>query len=253
MSRDSQHIDGILDDYRKQVLRWNDQINLISRQDTTDRLEGLIRQCRDGWDHLAVSGVSGLTGASRLWYFDLGSGAGLPGFVWHVQMVAAGLPVQTLLVEPREKRAWFLERVAHLVDQAPPHVLTARWGENGKDDLYDVIPKSLPSHIVISLKALHLPDSAVLEGLAPFLESAENHAIDVDPEITLLIARFYPPDQEWSEDLAGELDIPPPGHLRSVPPRLFRSEGGRILQPATIPAIPPGASLVLSEYRIQIP
>ncbi len=248
MSRGSQHIDGILDQYRKQVLRWNDQINLISRQDTADRLEGLIHQCRDGWDRLVASGVSGLVGASRLWYFDLGSGAGLPGLVWHIQMTAAGLPVRAWLVEPREKRAWFLERVARLVDSAPLHVLANRWGEIEKGALSDIISEPPPSHIVISLKALRLPDSAVLEGLAPFLESAENHPIRGDLATALLIARFYPPDQEWSEDLADELDIPPSGHLRSAPPYLFKSKGGSVLRPITTQ----GASLVLSEYRIQI-
>ena len=248
MSKSGQHIEEILDDYRKQILRWNDQINLISRQDTADRLEGLIRQCRDGWDRLAASGVCGLMEASRIWYFDLGSGAGLPGFVWHIQMAAAGLPARTLLVEPREKRAWFLERVAHLVDTAPLHVSANRWGDIGKDCFSGVISEPLPSHIVISLKALRLPDSAVLEGLVPFLELAESHAIDRGPETSLLIARFCPPDQEWSEDLADGLEIPPAGRLRNAPSRLFRSEGGRVLQPTTLP----GASLVLSEYRIQI-
>jgi hypothetical protein len=248
MRGSGKNIDGILDDYRKQVLRWNDQINLVSRQDTAGRLEGLIHQCRDGWDHLATDGVSNLTGASRLWYFDLGSGAGLPGFVWHVQMAAAGLSVRTLLVEPREKRAWFLERMAHLVGPESLHVLTSRWGEIGKGDLADTIPEPPPSHVLISLKALHLPDSAVLEGLTPFLGAAGSPATPAETEIALLIARFYPPDQEWSEELAGELDIPPAGQLRSTSSGLFKSEGGRVLSPATLP----GAGLVLSGYRIQI-
>ncbi len=249
MSGVGKNIDGILDDYRKQVLRWNHQINLISRQDSTGRLEGLIHQCRDCWSRLAASGVSDLTEASRLWYFDLGSGAGLPGIVWHLQMAAAGLSVRTLLVEPREKRAWFLRRVAHLVDPESLYVAANRWGEIGKYDFADAIHKPSPSHVLISLKALRLPDSEVLAGLAPFLGIAESAETGAAAETALLIARFYPPDQQWSEDLAGELDIPPAGRLRGTPSRLFKSEGGRVLQPAT----PSGASLVLSGYRIQIP
>jgi hypothetical protein len=248
MSRRSQHIDGILDDYRNLILRWNNQINLISRQDAADRLDGLIHQCRNGWDRLSASGSCGLMEASRLWYFDLGSGAGLPGFVWHNQMVAAGLPARTLLVEPRQKRAWFLERAAHLVSPGQLQVLANRWGEIGKDDLSGIVSEPPPSHIVISLKALRLPDSSVLEGLVPFLELAESCAIGEGLEITLLIVRFYPPDQEWSEDLAGVLDIPPSRCPRSVLSRLFRGAGGRILKPTDRT----GASLVLSEYRIQI-
>ena len=248
MSRDRKDIEGTLDDFRKQVLRWNDQINLVSRQNTPKRLDGLVRQCRAGWDRLSAPDVSDLATATRLWYFDLGSGAGLPGIVWHVQMAAAGHSVRTILVEPRDKRAWFLERMTHLVGSDSLHVLANRWGETGKDDLESAIPEPPPSHVLISLKALYLPDTAVLEGLAPFLEVAKRPRTAAEGDTVILIARFYPPDQKWSEDLTGALDILPEGRQCSPSSCIFRSEGGRVLPLATLP----GASLVLSRYRTQV-
>lgn len=248
MSGDQNKIDRILGDYRKQVLRWNDQINLVSRKDTRNRLDGLIQQCRSSWNRLVDAGIFDLAGSTRVWYFDLGSGAGLPGIVWHVQMAAADLPVRTLLVEPREKRAWFLERVAHQVGGQLPQVAANRWGDAGIEDLDEEFPESPPSHILISLKALHLSDSAVLEGLTPYLKALEGSTAAPGDEISLLIARFYPPDQVWDEDLAGELEILPQGREHTAAAHRFQSEGGSVLQPATLP----GASLVLSRYKIQI-
>jgi len=248
VSGNGMNIDKTLDEYRKQVLRWNDQINLVSRKGTGNMLDGLIQQCRDSWDRLIDPRVSDLAGSTRIWYFDLGSGAGLPGIVWHVQMAAADLSVRTLLVEPREKRAWFLERVAHQVAGESPHVAASRWENMEVDDLKSEFHESPPSHILISLKALHLPDSVVLKGLEPYLEAPEGFNSAPEDEITLLIARFYPPDQEWSEDLASELDILPSGRERGATSCRFQSEGGGILQPATLP----GASLVLSRYKIQV-
>jgi len=247
MSGDPKNIDRSLGEYRKQVLRWNDQINLVSRKDTANILDGLIRQCRNSWDQLADPEISDLGEAARIWYFDLGSGAGLPGIVWHVQMAAADLSVRILLVEPREKRAWFLERVAHQVGGESPLVAANRWGDAGTTDRAEEFSEGAPSHILISLKALHLPDSDVLEGLTPYLDSAKIPIMTQGGEISLIIARFYPPDQIWSEELAGELDIPPKDQARTAATHHFISEGSRVLPPATLP----GASLVLSRYKIQ--
>jgi len=230
----------ILEGYRKLILRWNPQINLISRQNPANLLGTLIGQCREAWDLLVTEDTSGLGDASGLWYFDLGSGSGLPGVVWHNQMVGAGLPVRTLLVEPREKRAWFLERVSHLAGPEPILVAAGRWGELRGDILAAAIPEALPSHILISLKALRLADSAVLAGLAPFLERESEH------DIALSVARFYPSDQEWTPELAKDLEIPTAGLELRAGSRLLLARGGRVLSPRT----PREASLVISEYLI---
>ena len=103
-------------------------------------------------------------------------------------------------------------------------------------------PEPLPSHILISLKALRLTDAVVLAGLAPFLASRQER------DIALTIARFYPPEQEWTADLAKDLDIPAAGQesrgrIQAVP----GSRGPGRLPPAT----PREASLVISEYLIR--
>jgi hypothetical protein len=233
----------ILEGYRKLVLRWNSQINLISRKNSANRLGTLVGQCRAAWDLLVAENSSGLAAASSLWYFDLGSGAGLPGVVWHIEMVAAGLPVRTLLVEPREKRGWFLKRVAHLAGHDPMLVAASRWGEVPEEIRAAAAGEAHPSHILISLKALHLPDSVVLAGLTPFLSSRQERDID------LTIARFYPPEQKWTPGLAKDLDIPLAGQDREVETMIFQVKGGRVLPSAT----PREASLVISEYLIPPP
>ncbi len=243
MTRAKDSSGKILEGYRKLVLRWNPQINLISRRDPARRLGTLTGQCRAAWNLLMSEDTSGLVGASGLWYCDLGSGSGLPGVVWHSQMVAAGLPVRTLLVEPREKRAWFLGRVAHLADPDSMLVAARRWGDIPEENLAAVAPKAPLSHILISLKALRLPDTGVLAGLVPFLAPGPGR------DITLTIARFYPPEQEWTADLAKQLDIPAAGQELQTGPRIFQSQGGRVLTSST----PREASLVMSEYLIPAP
>jgi hypothetical protein len=237
MSEKPDRTERFLEEYRQLVLRWNSQINLISRQDTATRLDALINQCRSAWSLLVTHPSSGWPQAAGLWYFDLGSGNGLPGVVWHSRMAAAHWPVKTLLVEPRGKRAWFLERVARLAGPEPVAVATGRWGEIPAD-----VPAldPGPSHVLISLKALRLPDSAVLAGLVPFLKPGPGG------DISLKIARFHPPAQSWTPELAQQLDIPPAGGRRQVGSRLFVARGGEILAPATLRE----ASLVVSTYLI---
>lgn len=243
MSEATESSKKILEGYRKLVLRWNTQINLISRKDPARRLGTLVGQCRAAWDLLVAEDSSGLAKSACLWYFDLGSGSGLPGVVWHIQMVAQGFSVRTVLVEPREKRAWFLERVAHLAGAEPMRVAGHRWGEIPEETTASVAQETHPSHILISLKALRLPDSVVLAGLTPFLPPQQRG------EIALTIARFYPPEQKWTPTLAKDLDIPAAGQDREIETRFFQAKGGWVLRSAT----PREASLVISEYLIPAP
>ena len=229
-------LDKLLEEYRAQVLRWNRQINLVSRRESAGRLTGLIQQCRSAWDDLMAARPAGLESASGLWYFDLGSGAGLPGFVWHHQAIQSGLGIRTWLVEPREKRAWFLDRLNHLEGAVPATVVAGRWGDPESGILAG---DAAPSHILVSLKALHLTDPEVLAGLAPVLAQLPEEG---SPPV--LIARFYPSEQVWSEELAGDLDIPPAGEERIHGRYRFLAKGGRILAPG----LRGGAGLVLSEY-----
>jgi hypothetical protein len=234
------HLDDLLNEYRRQVLRWNRQINLVSRQDTDDLLQGLIHQCRGCWDRLASSDKFDVSAASNLWYFDLGSGGGLPGFVWHAQAIAAGLPVSTWLVEPREKRAWFLNRLNNLKVTRQVTVLESRWGEVADGDTGQDEGAPHPSHVLISLKALRLTDAEVLEGLIPFL----SHSGAVPGGIRVQIARFYPPKQPWNRFLRANLDISPRGDTKSCAGLEFQALGGGVLPAVSLR----GAGLVYSGY-----
>ena len=225
-----------LQDYMEQVLRWNRQINLVSRQDPRGNLAGLVRQCREAWSALAAE--QDFQPAERLWYFDLGSGGGLPGFVWHALAVEAGLNPATWLVEPREKRAWFLNRLNGVLKDSPVTVLSSRWGQI--DDFGSHGGKSGPARVVVSLKALHLTDSEVLAGLVPALAGAPEAKIPA----RVVIARFYPPEQVWTAVLAEDLEIPAKGRTFTHGGRSFGGRGGAILAPES----PAGASLVISEY-----
>ena len=241
--RERPPLDKALDAYREQVLRWNSQINLISRKATPERLEGLILQCRNSWKRLVETETEGFSPNTRLRYFDLGSGAGLPGFIWHVQAAVGGIPIRTLLVEPREKRAWFLNRLNSL-DGIPPLEVSARsWEDAAGEDPEAGAGLADATHILISLKALHLTDTMVLAGLAPFLRVGRTTA-DAPGGIKVLIARFYPPGQAWNEDLARDLEIPPPGEARALSEWKFQGAGGSVL----LAESPRGASLVLSRY-----
>lgn len=177
--------------YRAEVLRWNRRINLVSRQQTAGRLDALLDQCDRAF--AALAGAHPELGRGSILYCDLGAGAGLPGFVWHHRLSQKHAGTETWLVEPREKRAWFLERVARL--GAPPAygVLCGRWGEVA------AAAAGSQETALVSLKALRLGDPEVLAGLVALRQgsgSLPGRAV---------IARFHPPDEAWSPRLAAAL------------------------------------------------
>jgi 16S rRNA (guanine527-N7)-methyltransferase len=47
----------------------------------------------------------------KLRYMDIGTGAGIPGFFWHFLFEDKGVEIETILLEPREKRVHFMEEV----------------------------------------------------------------------------------------------------------------------------------------------
>ncbi len=220
--------DRLIAAYRAEVLRWNRQINLVSRQHTAAQLDGLIRQCDRALD--AVLAAHPELGRGPVLYADLGSGAGLPGFVWHRRLLKAAPAVQSWLVEPREKRAWFLQRVARLADPQPYGVLCGRWGEVVGDAV------RAAETALVSLKALRMTDPEVLDGLAALRAGAAS------PPRRVVIVRFHPKDEVWTPKLASALAVAPVG--ASLGP--WRGAGASILVPPT-PDCPP-VGLVVSVY-----
>jgi hypothetical protein len=225
--------------YQLEVVRWNRQINLVSRQDTQTRVAELIGQCRSAWSRLATAILADWSTEDRIWYFDLGSGGGLPGFVWHVQLLDRWPNSCTWLVEPREKRAWFLERLNQITPTHPLTVWRARWGET--PPVNETRP---PQRVLVSLKALHLNELTILEGVSLALAGLET-AFDVQ----LVIARFYPPDQRLNRRLVEDLGIP--AQTVSVGRFSCTPTCHRVLAPAPhARAAVAEAALVISSYRL---
>ena len=157
--------------------------------------------------------------------------------IWH-DLFSGKTPVcQTCLVEPRDKRAWFLHRISGLFSElgAPPFsVHEGRWGDRPA-----YFPVLTPAPLVIiSLKALHLTDMEVLAGLTLAVP-------DLSPG-RVVIARFYPADQPLDTELVEKLGIPAPGKVFEGGPGSLVAEESRILS-WSAPG-PKEASLVLSLY-----
>lgn len=82
----------------QQWLRFGRVMNLSGAKD----LPALAEQIGEGLQVVTLASRLGCSAGQR--WVDVGSGAGFPGLI-----VAACLPVEVVLVEPRERRASFLE------------------------------------------------------------------------------------------------------------------------------------------------
>lgn len=194
-------IDERLGCLRREIMRWNQQISLVSRAHPRKTVDSLVVQCRRAWTlvdgHLDGRGWSG----ARCW-IDIGSGAGLPGLVWAAEDAVGGRPAPFFLVEPRQKRAWFLNRAARAMGLSGVEVVESRWGEQGEP-----LAVGGATGAVLSFKALRMGDREVLEGLS--VDRGLDHLERV------AIVRFLGVD-----DREGELLI---DHFS---PRASRQDGG---------------------------
>ena len=234
MSDPRTDLDRRLGAYAAEVVRWNRQINLVSRQDSARRVDELVSQCRIAGAVLGDEILGDWDTVEPTAYFDLGSGGGLPGIVWHLLFGERFPALCTTLVEPREKRAWFLERQAVLAPGRPLAVHCGRWGEGPGP----AVGTPAPGQILISLKALHLPDPVVLQGLEPAPGSAALAA-----GARIVIARFYPPEQTWTDVLAGDLGAV--GSRHETDDYIYRAVERRVVGPGAGGT----ASLVISSYE----
>ncbi len=224
---------GFLSAYTQALLRWNRTMSLVSRQDSERVAEHLVQQCVHGgqalWVALDEKGWLPPGESPGLHYFDLGSGGGLPGLVWHHLFSRTHPHLSTCLVEPREKRAWFLRRHSELAGTPAHQVLEAAWGDEPCPGLEGPIDLA-----VISLKALHLTDHQILAGLGGGGDSGSRARV--------VVARYYPGSQTLDAGLKDHLGLPVPGLEIAG----WRHEGAEVL---TWPASrAQDASLVLSLY-----
>lgn len=85
-------------EFVSEVLQWNRTLSLVSRKDPAGAVERLL------FESLELAHELGLEHGRIA---DIGSGAGFPGIVW-----ALAYPrVEVTMIERRERRALFLERV----------------------------------------------------------------------------------------------------------------------------------------------
>ncbi len=75
------------------------------------------------------------------------------------------------------------------------------------------------------MKALFLDDSSVLEGLCAVFSGCSG----VLAGKTILLSRFYPPEQRFDSDLVEQLKIPSVGEILNIDGHEFRAEGGEVL------------------------
>lgn len=216
-----------LDRFRDEVLRWNRSFSLVSRQDPEGQTDRLIRECVQGADALGAE-LADLAPAARILYVDLGTGGGFPGLLWAL-LLPERLPPdarlqETHLVEPREKRAWFLDRTARALGLEDVSVHAVRWGQGGP------LTRRRADLLVVSMKALHLPDSDLLAQAAAMAPGWEG---------SLLVVRFVTAQDAHSRTFDPALGAPAESSLDPARPHhRFRVLGDEDLH----------SSLLLSWY-----
>jgi hypothetical protein len=195
-----QPLADVLAAYRREVLHWNHAINLISRRDPDKTLDALMIQCLAAleslpaalvdWDETAWRALSSIPSRKRspdgepdfwpsppeLIYVDIGSGAGIPGLLWHARLwremsgsdEVGATRLSGYLVEPRGKKAWFLARTARLLDLRHLAVVSGRWEEVSRPPARDLAESPAGSVWLLSLKALKMKEEEIIAGWRRF-------------------------------------------------------------------------------------
>lgn len=122
------------------------------------------------WEHVTESllGVALVeqqprAGESTVWV-DVGSGGGLPGLV-----VAAVREWETVLIEPRERRAAFLDLGLASVGMGRGYVIRGRWDDStwNKVTVRTLEPRTKTPFVILSSRAVFSPEKWLSEaGLA---------------------------------------------------------------------------------------
>ena len=99
----------------EELFRWNPQLGLVSKQNTTDVVVRLIRRSVETWRFvadntgLAPSGTANSTnstGGPVIRVADVGTGGGFPGLLWKLLEPRLDLT----LIERKDRKVAFLER-----------------------------------------------------------------------------------------------------------------------------------------------
>ncbi|MDD5720092.1 MAG: class I SAM-dependent methyltransferase [Candidatus Krumholzibacteria bacterium] len=166
-------VEDRMETLRREILKWNRKINLVSRVDTETRLDALLEECELAW-RLMRARYGNAPWFLEGQYVDLGSGAGLPGLVWAAAREHDGHRGAVFLVEPRGKRAWFLQRTTRQMALQRVTVVQERWGARTLPD-----PWTTSQSVFFSLKALKLSDGEILKALTSPERPGEEPAVVV--------------------------------------------------------------------------
>ncbi len=97
---------NLLRTFLEELLDWNPQLGLVSKRETPFVTAYVIRRCVEMWDFIVDHARDNARDEPRD-IADIGSGAGFPGLIW--KLMTPGLRVT--LIERKDRRAFFLERV----------------------------------------------------------------------------------------------------------------------------------------------
>lgn len=173
--------------YRDLLIAWNRRVDLVAPSNPQDILRGHVL------DSLLLLVVCEPARGGRV--VDVGSGAGLPGLVWAV----ARPDLHLLLLEPRRKRAAFLERAMSELGLPNVEVEARTAEEAGKD------PRWRGRFDLAVARAVAEPEE-VLKVARDLLKVGGRLAVTVGPQY-----RVRPPFREASREVPWQ-----PGMVRKV-------------------------------------
>lgn len=155
-----------LAEFLHEVMAWNPRLGLVSKRSTVEVLERLAAEST-GLCDLAVQGLDG-SPDEPLRVVDIGSGGGFPGVIGKLLYPRW----EVLLVERRERRAAFLERLCSRLSLPGLQVYGGDAAEAGRES------ENVASFDLVLSLAVGPP--AVLGGLAEaFLRPGGVHATTV--------------------------------------------------------------------------
>lgn len=132
---------------------WQQYGRAMSLVGATDR-DALWEHVQEGLQCVACAERAGTVDETCCWV-DVGSGGGLPGLV-----VAATRACEVILIEPRERRAAFLELGLAAVGMGKGRVIRARWSESTWNEkvLGGVEAREKAEIFVLSSRAVFSPE-----------------------------------------------------------------------------------------------
>ena len=159
------HSTELLAEFLSEVLHWNRTLQLVSRKDPLAACERLL------FESLELAHDLGLEHGRIA---DIGSGAGFPGIVW-----ALAFPrVEVTMIERRERRALFLERVCRTlpVENAAAVTIDAldaagRSEFQGAFDLGVTMAVGDPSSLAPAVEAMLAPKGRFVSTIATKLSA----------------------------------------------------------------------------------